>query len=89
MLPENLGATVINGTWPILPIFKALEKYGNLEREEMFNIFNMGIGLIVTVHANDVDKAIRFFEECGEKAYKIGTVVKGEGVQFVDEGKEQ
>ncbi|MFS0645736.1 phosphoribosylformylglycinamidine cyclo-ligase [Siminovitchia sp. 179-K 8D1 HS] len=86
MLPEGMGAEINNGSWPILPIFAALEKYGELKKEEMFNIFNMGIGLVVAVDQEDAEKAVRFFMEQGEKAYKIGKVIKGEGVQFKDAG---
>lgn len=89
MLPEGLGAEVKEGSWPILPIFEALEKYGKLQTEEMYNIFNMGIGLVLAVDPDDADEAIRFFIEKGDKAYKIGTVIKGEGVQFTGAGTQQ
>src|SRR5699024_5510976 len=49
MLPEGLGATINTKAWPSLPIFEALEKYGELKREEMYNIFNMGIGYVAVV----------------------------------------
>lgn len=88
MIPEGLGAIIESGSWPILPIFKAIEHYGQVKREEMFNIFNMGIGFVLTVDADDADKIVSFFEKQGEKAYKIGTVIEGEGVQFVNEGTE-
>ena len=86
MLPEGLGAVIEEGSWPVLPIFQALEKYGELNRDEMYNIFNMGIGYIVAVKESDADEAIRFFEKQGDKAYKIGSVVKEAGVQFVNAG---
>ncbi len=86
MLPEGLGAEVKEGSWPILPIFEALKKYGKLQTEEMYNIFNMGIGFVLAVDPDDADEAVRFFIEQGDKAYKIGTVMKGEGVQFTGAG---
>lgn len=89
MLPEGLGAIILNESWPILPIFHALEKYGELDQKEMFNIFNMGIGFVVAVRAKDADQAIKTFIEHGEKAYKIGVVTKEEGVQFVDRERER
>lgn len=82
MMPEGLGAAVEKGSWTVPPIFEALKKHGELESEEMFNIFNMGIGLVLSVRAEDRDKALDFFEQQGEKAYAIGSVVKGEGVRF-------
>ncbi|MBM7717037.1 phosphoribosylformylglycinamidine cyclo-ligase [Siminovitchia sp. FSL H7-0308] len=84
MLPKGMGAEMNIGSWPILPIFHALEKYGKLTKEEMFNIFNMGIGFVLAVHEDDAESAVHFLSEQGEKAYIIGKVVKGEGVQFQD-----
>ncbi|MBP1916684.1 phosphoribosylformylglycinamidine cyclo-ligase [Lederbergia galactosidilyticus] len=89
MLPNGLGAVIRNGSWPILPIFQTLEKYGELDQEEMFNIFNMGIGFVVAVSAKDADQAIKTFIEHGEKAYKIGVITKEEGIQFVDRERER
>jgi len=86
MLPEGLGVTIEKGTWPVLPIFKALEKYGDIDENEMYNIFNMGIGFVVAVRPEDAESAIRLFVEQGEKAYKIGSVVKNDGVTFVNAG---
>lgn len=74
MLPEGLGATINTKAWPSLPIFEALEKYGELKREEMYNIFNMGIGYVAVVGQADADKAIEFFQAQDEQAYKIGEV---------------
>jgi phosphoribosylformylglycinamidine cyclo-ligase len=84
MLPEGLGAEIKTGSWPVLPIFDAIQKYGRLEKNEMFHIFNMGIGLVAAVNAEDAEQAVRFFIEQGENAYSIGKVVKGEGVRFQD-----
>lgn len=83
MLPEGLGAEIELGSWPILPIFKALEKYGEIAQNEMFNTFNMGIGFVIAVDADIADKALEFFQSQGEAAYKIGQVTKQAGVQFV------
>ncbi|WP_144460917.1 phosphoribosylformylglycinamidine cyclo-ligase [Siminovitchia fortis] len=89
MLPEGLGAELTEGSWPVLPIFEALKKYGKLETEEMYNIFNMGIGLVLAVDPDDADEAIRFFEKQGDKAYRIGTVINGESVQFSGAGTQK
>lgn len=82
MLPDGYGAVIEKGSWPVLPIFNVLKKYGDLREDEMFNIFNMGIGFVVAVPAQEAEKALRMFIEQGENAYKIGAVVKGEGVLF-------
>ncbi|MBW8349416.1 phosphoribosylformylglycinamidine cyclo-ligase [Bacillus sp. IITD106] len=86
MLPEGLGVVIEKGAWPVLPIFQALEKYGQLDKTEMYNIFNMGIGFVVAVRPDDAEAVIHFFVEHGEKAYKIGSVVEDEGVTFVNAG---
>ena len=80
VLHDNQGILVNEGTWPILPIFKYLEKTGNIPHREMFNVFNMGIGMIIVVNPKDADKVISILEENGEKAYKIGEVTNQKGV---------
>ncbi|MDQ0219841.1 phosphoribosylformylglycinamidine cyclo-ligase [Peribacillus cavernae] len=82
MLPENRGIEIEQGTWDIPPIFKLLETKGKLSEEEMFNIFNMGIGMAVVVSPEDGEDVLSHFESCGEKASVIGKVVSGEGVSF-------
>ncbi|MBD3108875.1 phosphoribosylformylglycinamidine cyclo-ligase [Bacillus sp. AGMB 02131] len=82
MLPKNLGVEITKGSWPVLPIFKLLQKEGNLVEEEMYNIFNMGIGMIVVVPAEQADAAVKHFEEHGEKAYAIGKVTAEQGVHW-------
>ncbi|MBM4764556.1 phosphoribosylformylglycinamidine cyclo-ligase [Bacillus sp. B15-48] len=81
MLPEGIGAEVKEGSWEIQPIFKLLESIGNLERKEMYNIFNMGIGMVVVVSQDDADEVISHFENCGEKASIIGSVTSEAGIK--------
>lgn len=80
MLPDGLGAVVNEGSWDIQPIFKLLESVGNLKRQEMYNIFNMGIGMVVVVSESEVDAVIQHFEACGEKPSVIGSVTAEEGI---------
>lgn len=82
MLPENTGIEIELGAWDIPPVFKLLEQKGNLVSDEMFNIFNMGIGMAIVVSKGDQDKLLNHFESCGEKAFVIGTVTSREGVSF-------
>ncbi len=65
------------GSWEILPVFRMLEKYGKIPHREMFNIFNMGIGMVLAVCPED---ALEILTEAGERASVIGKVVEGEGV---------
>ncbi len=82
ILGDGLGVEIEDGSWTILPIFELLRKYGNLPRREMFNIFNMGIGMVVAVSAADADKAVASLRESGINATVIGKVVKGSGVEI-------
>ncbi|MCR5308482.1 MAG: phosphoribosylformylglycinamidine cyclo-ligase [bacterium] len=77
---DDQGILINEGTWPILPIFKYLEKTGNIPHREMFNVFNMGIGMMIIVKPEDSDKVIKILEEKGEKAYKIGEITNQKGV---------
>ena len=77
---DNQGILINEGTWPILPIFKYLEKTGNIPHREMFNVFNMGIGMMIIVKPEDSDKVIQILESKGEKAYKIGEITNQKGV---------
>ena len=80
ILPEGCGVEIREGSWEILPIFKLLEKYGKIPHREMFNIFNMGIGMVLAVDVNDVATVMAILTEWGEKTSVIGKVVSGKGV---------
>lgn len=80
ILPKGLGASITEGSWDILPVFRFLEKYGDIPHREMFNIFNMGIGMVLAVSQEDVPAALESLQASGLKPSVIGKVVKGEGV---------
>lgn len=82
MMPEGTKVNIEEGTWDILPIFDMLQQAGNVERMSMYNTFNMGIGMVAAVNKEDADKAIAILEENGEKAYKIGYVSEGSGIEI-------
>ncbi len=75
-LGENQSIYIEADGWPILPIFKWLEAAGNVPRAEMFKTFNMGIGFVVVVPADQAEAALAHFQP----AYQIGTVIDGNGV---------
>ena len=83
ILKEGQGVEVKEGSWEILPVFRLLEQYGGVPHREMFNIFNMGIGMVVAVNEADAPKGIDILTECGEKASVIGRVIEGEGVTML------
>ncbi|NLY79514.1 MAG: phosphoribosylformylglycinamidine cyclo-ligase, partial [Lysinibacillus sp.] len=82
MMPEGLATEVDLGSWEVLRIFEFLKDKGALKDKDLFNVFNMGIGFVLAVSSEDADEIIQIAEAHGEKAYKIGRVVKGEGVIF-------
>ena len=71
MLPDGLKAVVHKGTWNILPIFDIMQEKGNIPEDDMYNTFNMGLGMIVAVDADKADAAVKCLEEAGEKADKL------------------
>ncbi|MDM7323955.1 MAG: phosphoribosylformylglycinamidine cyclo-ligase [Thermus sp.] len=77
-LPEGLGAKIRRGSWPIPPVFPYLQRLGNIPEEEMYRVFNMGIGLILVLPASEARKA----QELAE-GFLVGGVVEGSGVQLV------
>lgn len=79
-LPAGLGASIEAGSWPVPEIFNVLETYGELDRQEMYNIFNMGIGFVLIVSKEEEENVKAALEAAGETAYTIGRVVSGEGV---------
>ncbi|MGI6586461.1 MAG: phosphoribosylformylglycinamidine cyclo-ligase [Lutisporaceae bacterium] len=82
-LPAGLKARINLGSWDIPPVFKLMQKLGRIEDKEMFNTFNMGIGLVLTAGQQDSEEILKTLGELGEKAYVIGSVIKGEGgVEF-------
>ena len=84
MLSDNLRAVIKKGTWEVLPIFNLMQKMANVPERDMYNTFNMGIGMIVAVDADKADAAVKCLEEAGEKVYVIGELVEGEkGVDII------
>ncbi|MBQ9138193.1 MAG: phosphoribosylformylglycinamidine cyclo-ligase [Alistipes sp.] len=80
VLHEGQGLEITEGTWEILPVFRLLEKYGKIPHREMFNIFNMGVGMVVVLDQSEAQKAIEILTAAGEKASVIGRVTDTEGV---------
>lgn len=83
VLHEGQGLEIREGSWEILPVFRMLEKWGGVPHREMFNIFNMGIGMVVVLDASEARKAISILESHGEKASVIGTVTDRPGVSII------
>ena len=82
ILREGQGIEVQEGSWTILPIFRFLEKYGNIPHREMFNIFNMGVGMVLALDESEAQKAIGLLAAHGDKATVIGRVTDKPGVDI-------
>ena len=82
ILQPGQGIAVKEGTWEILPVFKALEQWGGIPHREMFNIFNMGIGMVLALDAAEADEAIAILAKAGRKASVIGCVTDKPGVDI-------
>ncbi len=78
MLSEGYKAVIRRNAVEILPIFNVLAKTGNIPERDMFNTFNMGVGLMVAVPADQADKAVRIINATGEHAYIVGEIAAGE-----------
>lgn len=86
MLTKELAVKVELGSWPVLPIFDVMKKYGKLDALEMYEIFNMGIGMVLAVENADVEKTLEILVQNGEAAYVIGEVTTRDKDAVVFEG---
>ena len=80
-IPKGFGARIVKENIKVLPIFDLISKVGNIPERDMFNTFNMGVGMSIVVDSKDADEAVKILRENGEEAYIIGDIVKSdEGV---------
>ena len=77
-IPKGLGARIKKSDVKVLPIFKLIEKTGNIPERDMYNTYNMGVGMSVVVPAEEVDRAIEILRANGEDAYVIGEIIESE-----------
>ena len=88
VFPSGVRAQVRRSAWSVPPIFQAITRLGQVEREEMYRVFNMGIGLILVVPASAAQAVVARATALGDPAYQIGTIVasssEGPLVEYVD-----
>ena len=77
-IPDGLGAVIDRSAVKVLPIFDLIAKTGNIPERDMFNTYNMGVGMSIVVAPEDVDAAIEILKAHGEDAYVIGKIVESE-----------
>ena len=77
-IPDGFGAKIDKSALKILPIFDLIAKTGNIPERDMFNTFNMGVGMSIVVAKEDAEKALEVLKANGEDAYIIGDIIAGE-----------
>jgi len=86
MLPKGTQALIRKGSWEVLPIFKLIRKKAGIDDHEMYRDFNMGLGMILAVPKKQAEAVVKKAEKLGEKAYRIGEIVKGRQlVKYVEQ----
>jgi phosphoribosylformylglycinamidine cyclo-ligase len=78
ILPDGCSVEIKEGEWPVLPVFKLLQRLGNLDQTEMYRTFNMGIGMIIITDELDGDSVLDHFDRLNETCYTIGRVAEGD-----------
>jgi phosphoribosylformylglycinamidine cyclo-ligase len=84
VLPKSLDAVIKKGSWDMLPIFKIIEQKSGVPDEELYQVFNMGIGMVSIVSAERANDVLKFIRAQKHKAWIIGEVVKGSGEARVE-----
>ena len=82
IIPEGLGVEIDKSRINVLPIFKLIQKEGNVPEDDMWRTFNMGIGMVIIISGDQADKVLQKLESLATGASVIGRVVKGKGVKF-------
>ncbi|MEX2526067.1 MAG: phosphoribosylformylglycinamidine cyclo-ligase [Gemmatimonadota bacterium] len=82
ILPQGLGAAVDRSSWTVPALFQGLQEAGEVHREEMYRVFNMGVGMVVAVAASEAERVLALLEEAGETPWMLGQVTSGSGVVF-------
>ena len=77
-IPDGLGAKIERSAVKVLPIFELLAKTGDISERDMFNTFNMGVGMSIVVAKEDVEKSLEILKANGEDAYVIGEILKSD-----------
>jgi len=79
VLPKGCDVVIRKGTWDVLPIFKLIQAKGGVPEDELYQVFNMGIGMVVIVAADKADAVLRCIRAQKQPAWLIGQVTKGRG----------
>jgi phosphoribosylformylglycinamidine cyclo-ligase len=84
VLPKNCDVVIRKGSWPVPPIFQLLQQHGRIPETELYQVFNMGIGMVAIVPANRSNEILRFLRSQKQSSWLIGEVRKGKGRVRID-----
>jgi len=79
VIPKNCAVEIREGTWDVPPLFRHLQKLGDVPREEMYRVFNMGVGMVLVTAQKQTETVLRALRKTGETASVVGKVVRGSG----------
>jgi phosphoribosylformylglycinamidine cyclo-ligase len=79
VLPNNTQAVIQKGSWDVPPVFGYLQRLGDVAEDEMFRVFNMGIGFTIIVRPKHVVACLKAIKKAGHTGWEIGTIEKGKG----------
>lgn len=79
VLPKNVSAVIDRSAWEVPPEFEFLQARGKVGRDEMYRVFNMGVGMAVIVREPEAEKAMKLIRQAGEKPFRMGVIEKGDG----------
>ena len=82
MLPEGLGVELDQSAWEVPEILSFIQKQGDISEEEMYGVFNMGVGMAVVVDKQDVEQTLNLLNTSGETSFEMGTIIDQKGVHF-------
>ncbi|MDY3973980.1 MAG: phosphoribosylformylglycinamidine cyclo-ligase [Veillonella caviae] len=88
ILPDGMSARVNADAWPVLPVFKKLQEWGDVDTKEMYRTFNMGIGMILVVSPDNVEAVKANLTKHAEVFYEIGRVEEGQSERVIMEGRD-
>ena len=88
VFPKGVRARITRTAWPVPPVFDVISRLGRIERDEMYRVFNMGIGLILVISPDSVSGVLSRAASLGDRGWQIGEIVSSTGgepeVEYVD-----
>ncbi len=84
VLPPGIGVQIRKTAWDVPPLFRLIQQAGGVSEDEMFRVFNMGVGYVLLVAPEHAEDILARLADAGERAYRLGQAVAGQGVTFTD-----